>query len=69
LEAPALATRLGRAARQSIADRFSVERMTETTERLYCQLLTRAARTPGRRRSGQRRFVNQEHTWSEQTPR
>jgi glycosyltransferase involved in cell wall biosynthesis len=71
LEAPALAMRLGRAARQSIADRFSVERMAETTERLYSELLTRAARNPGRRRRfeerpGQRRGVNQaqEHTWS-----
>jgi glycosyltransferase involved in cell wall biosynthesis len=69
LESPALAMRLGRAARQSIADRFSVERMARTTERLYDQLLTRAAKEPGRRRSGRFRFVNQEHTWSEQTPR
>ena len=66
LEAPALAKRLGRAARQSIADRFSVERMAEATERLYNQLLTRTARTPGRPRSGKRRLVNQRQTWSEQ---
>lgn len=52
LEAPALAARLGRAARQSIADRFSVERMAATTERLYGELLTRAAR--GRRRGPSR---------------
>jgi glycosyltransferase involved in cell wall biosynthesis len=63
LDSPELAARLGRAARQSIADRFSVERMVEATEHLYNQLLTRAAHTPGRRRSGQRRFVNQEQTW------
>jgi glycosyltransferase involved in cell wall biosynthesis len=61
LEAPALASRLGRAARRSIVERFSVERMAETTERLYERLLTSAARTQGRRRSGQRRFANQEH--------
>jgi glycosyltransferase involved in cell wall biosynthesis len=61
LEAPELAARLGRAARQSIADRFSIERMVETTESLYGDLLTRAARKPGRP------VVRREPTWSEQT--
>jgi glycosyltransferase involved in cell wall biosynthesis len=65
LEAPELANRLGRAARRSIADRFSVERMADTTERLYGRLLKRTARARGRRWSGQRRFVNQERTWPE----
>jgi glycosyltransferase involved in cell wall biosynthesis len=70
LETPAMASRLGRAARQTIADRFSVERMAETTECLYSRLLTRAARTRGRRRrSRQARFIGQEHRWSHQTPR
>ncbi len=71
LEAPALAMRLGRAARQSVVDRFSVGRMVATTEDLYSQLLTRTARTRGRRRPGQRRFGNQEetHPWSEQALR
>jgi len=60
LDAPELAARLGRAARQSIADRFSIERMTTTTEDLYRRLLARAART-------RRRLINQEPVWSEQT--
>jgi len=60
LEAPTLAGQLGRAARQSIANRFSIERMAASTEGLYRQLLTRTARTRGR-------FANQEPTWSEQT--
>ena len=38
---PELATRLGRAARQRIVDRFSVERMVSATEQLYCDLLAR----------------------------
>ncbi len=61
LEAPALAKRLGCAARQSIADRFSIDRMATTTEHLYGDLLARAARKSWRRVS------NQESTWSEQT--
>jgi glycosyltransferase involved in cell wall biosynthesis len=40
LEAPALAAQLGRAARQMIADRFSIARMAADTERLYHELLT-----------------------------
>jgi glycosyltransferase involved in cell wall biosynthesis len=66
LEAPALAARLGRAAKQSITDRFSVERMAEMTERLYSHLLARAASTPGRRRFGRRPFGTQEDTWSQE---
>ena len=60
LDTPEFAVHLGRAARQSIADRFSIERMTATTEDLYRRLLARAART-------RRGLVNQEPTWSEQT--
>jgi glycosyltransferase involved in cell wall biosynthesis len=40
LEAPDLAARLGRAARQLIADRFSIARMATDTERLYRELLS-----------------------------
>jgi glycosyltransferase involved in cell wall biosynthesis len=40
-----LATQLGRAARQLIQDRFSVDRMVESTERLYTELLARKQRT------------------------
>jgi glycosyltransferase involved in cell wall biosynthesis len=60
LDAPELAARLGRAARQSIADRFSIERMTASTEDLYRRLLARGART-------KRGVVNQEPRWSQQT--
>ena len=38
---PELAARLGKAARQRIADRFSVERMVSATEQLYFDLLAR----------------------------
>jgi glycosyl transferase family 1 len=73
LDAPAVAARLGRAARRSIEDRFSIDRMAEATEHLYDELLTRASRLRRRRRfeqpSGQPRVVSQESTWSEQTPR
>lgn len=41
LGAPALAAQLGLAARRSIADRFSIARMTARTEQLYQELLTR----------------------------
>jgi glycosyltransferase involved in cell wall biosynthesis len=41
-----LATRLGRAARQSIHERFTVERMVHATEQLYLDLLARKLRTP-----------------------
>ena len=65
LDAPELAARLGRAARQSIADRFSVERMVETTESLYCDLLARAARKRGRPRLERPPVVSQKPTWSQ----
>jgi glycosyltransferase involved in cell wall biosynthesis len=45
LDDRALAARLGRAARQSIQDRFSVDRMVESTEQLYTELLARKQRT------------------------
>jgi glycosyltransferase involved in cell wall biosynthesis len=38
---PTLATRLGRAARQSIDERFSMARMVASTEQLYLSLLER----------------------------
>jgi glycosyltransferase involved in cell wall biosynthesis len=41
LEDGQLAARLGRAARQTIADRFSVDRMVKTTEEVYLDLLDR----------------------------
>jgi glycosyltransferase involved in cell wall biosynthesis len=41
LQDRALAARLGRAARESIRDRFSVDRMVRATERLYMELLAR----------------------------
>jgi glycosyltransferase involved in cell wall biosynthesis len=41
LEDGEMAARLGRAAQQTIADRFSVERMVKTTEDLYLDLLDR----------------------------
>ena len=40
-----LAARLGRAARQVIEDRFSVDRMVASTEQLYLELLARKLRT------------------------
>jgi glycosyltransferase involved in cell wall biosynthesis len=40
-----LATQLGRAARQSIQDHFSVDRMVQSTEQLYTELLARKLRT------------------------
>jgi glycosyltransferase involved in cell wall biosynthesis len=39
-----MATRLGHAARQVIADRFSVDRMVTSTEQLYLELLARKQR-------------------------
>lgn len=44
LDDPALATRLGEAARQTIEQRFSIGRMVEATERLYLNLLFRKGR-------------------------
>ncbi|HEY6362985.1 MAG TPA: glycosyltransferase [Vicinamibacterales bacterium] len=44
-----LAGRLGRAARQRIADHFSVDRMVQATERLYLDLLERKGRGAARR--------------------
>ena len=41
---PALAARLGHAARQSVNERFSIERMVATTQRLYVSLLERRRR-------------------------
>jgi glycosyltransferase involved in cell wall biosynthesis len=48
LEAPELATRLGQAARQLIADRFSIDRMAATTEELYRELLVQKVGTAER---------------------
>ena len=36
---PSLGARLGRAGRQTVSDRFSMERMVRATERLYYSLL------------------------------
>jgi glycosyltransferase involved in cell wall biosynthesis len=41
LQDPALAARLGRAARQTIEERFSIERMAHATTELYTELLAR----------------------------
>lgn len=45
LERPDLADRLGRAARRSVIERFSVERMVRDTERLYLDMLAEKAST------------------------
>jgi L-malate glycosyltransferase len=41
---PALANRLGRAARQSVNERFGMDRMVSATEQLYCSLLEKRRR-------------------------
>ena len=41
---PAMAGRLGRAARQSVNERFSIERMVSATEQPYDTLLTKRGR-------------------------
>ena len=66
LEAPELAARLGCAAREAIAARFSVARMIHTTERLYQDLLTHKARSRGR--FPRRRFSIEQDTmtWLQQ---
>jgi glycosyltransferase involved in cell wall biosynthesis len=46
LNDPALAERLGRTARQTIADRYSVEKMVRATGQLYLNLLARKQRKP-----------------------
>jgi glycosyltransferase involved in cell wall biosynthesis len=46
LNDPRLAARLGRAARQAIEDRYSVDRMVRATEQLYLDLLARKQRKP-----------------------
>lgn len=46
LQEPALARRLGDAARAAIADRYSVEKMVRATEALYFDLLARKQRKP-----------------------
>jgi glycosyltransferase involved in cell wall biosynthesis len=48
LSDPDLAARLGAAARRSVNDRFSMERMIQTTEQLYLDLLVHRA-APGSR--------------------
>src|SRR5205823_12840294 len=66
LDKPELAARLGPAARQSIADRFSIERMVETTESLYSDLLARTAKKRGRPLFERLRVFSRKPTWSEQ---
>lgn len=46
LENRELAARFGSAARQAISDRFSVDRMVQSTEQLYMSLLERKQRKP-----------------------
>jgi glycosyltransferase involved in cell wall biosynthesis len=46
LDNPSLAHRLGQAARDLIRDRFSVDRMVDSTQDLYTELLARKLRTP-----------------------
>jgi glycosyltransferase involved in cell wall biosynthesis len=48
LNDPALAARLGHAARQRIANEFSVDRMVRATEQLYVDLLIRKGRAVAR---------------------
>src|SRR6266508_2884089 len=57
LDARDLAGRLGRAARKSVEDRFSIARMAASTEQLYRELLIRKARTPERRAARQEGVV------------
>jgi glycosyltransferase involved in cell wall biosynthesis len=42
---PSLAARLGQAGRQSVNDRFSMNRMVDATERLYESLLEKRCRS------------------------
>jgi glycosyltransferase involved in cell wall biosynthesis len=49
LDDPRLAQRLGRAARQRVEQRFSLEHMVRSTEELYLRLLDQAAGRRGRR--------------------
>jgi type III pantothenate kinase len=44
IEQPRLAARLGAAGRQVVAERFSIDRMVEATEREYLSLLARSPR-------------------------
>jgi glycosyltransferase involved in cell wall biosynthesis len=46
LDNPSLAARLGQSARALIKDRFSVDRMVQSTQDLYTELLARKQRTP-----------------------
>ncbi len=46
LDNPSLASRLGQSARALIKDRFSVDRMVQSTQDLYTELLARKQRTP-----------------------
>jgi glycosyltransferase involved in cell wall biosynthesis len=46
LGSPALAQRLGQAARRMIEERFSIQRMASRTEQLYRDLLARKLRAP-----------------------
>ena len=46
LDNPSLAARLGQSARTLVKDRFSVDRMVQSTQDLYTELLARKQRTP-----------------------
>jgi len=46
LDNPAMASSLGQTARALIRDRFSVNRMVQSTQDLYSELLARKLRTP-----------------------
>lgn len=46
LEDPPMALSLGRAGRQLVAERFSIERMVRQTENLYLRLMSRSPRRP-----------------------
>jgi glycosyltransferase involved in cell wall biosynthesis len=47
LDDPELAARLGAAGRQSVRDRFSMDRMVHATEQLYLDMLVQKAAQPG----------------------
>jgi glycosyltransferase involved in cell wall biosynthesis len=47
LQEPELAARIGAAGRQSVRDRFSMDKMVHATEQLYLDLLVQKAAQPG----------------------
>lgn len=68
LDQPDLARRFGLAARRTIEDRFSIARMSESTERLYSELLARKTRAATTSRSAEGPFEMEEpRQWSQRS--